>query len=44
VFVYNTESKKTSSSSCQESADVSARETENLPTADRHLSGPRHPI
>lgn len=43
MFVYNIQSKKTSSSSYSESADVKIQEEENLPIADRHLSNLWHP-
>lgn len=44
MFVYNTQSKKTSPSAYGECADVKIQEERNLPRADRHLSHLQHPI
>lgn len=43
MFVYNIQSKKTSSSAYRDSADVKIWEEDNLPIADQHLSNLRHP-
>lgn len=37
MFVYNTQSKKTSPSACGESAAAKIQEERNLPRAERHL-------